>query len=43
MEKIPQRVYKKCNWKKADIEGFQKTMEDELYKLEQTESGTNSK
>jgi hypothetical protein len=31
---------KKCNWKKADIEGFQKTLEDELYKLEQTESGT---
>ena len=31
---------KKCNWKKADIEGFQKTPEDELYKLELTESGT---
>jgi hypothetical protein len=31
---------KKCNWKKADTEGFQKTPEDELYKLELTESGT---
>jgi exonuclease III len=29
-------IKKKCNWKKADTEGFQKTLEDELYKLEQT-------
>lgn len=38
--KIPQRVLKKSNWKKADIEGFQRTLKDNLYKLEQTESGT---